>query len=152
MSIRPSKSTGRIETRYSYVHHGCSSPAWWFLRGAPTRSHSEHGRENPQRQWYFVSRRGRVGRCRACQDHLLETFSHDLSSPRHRKNRRRDETPRSERLGARRVCKTPEPSTRGRRPNTPSQTRLRTNAPRNRTRRVKIEHRGVEQPGSSSGS
>ena len=30
--------------------------------GPNTRSHPELGRENPQRQWYCVSRRGRVGR------------------------------------------------------------------------------------------
>ena len=45
----------------------CASPTWWSLRGGRTRSHSEHGRETPQRQWYFVSRRGRVGRCQVCK-------------------------------------------------------------------------------------
>ena len=35
---------------------------WWSQRGARTRSHPELGRENPPRQWYCVSRRGRVGR------------------------------------------------------------------------------------------
>jgi hypothetical protein len=35
---------------------------WWLWRGACTRSHPELGRENPQRPWYCVSRRGRVGR------------------------------------------------------------------------------------------
>ena len=40
-------------------------PAWWPWRGANTRSHPELGRENPLRRWYFVSRRGRVGRCQA---------------------------------------------------------------------------------------
>ena len=35
--------------------------------GQHTRSHPELGRENPQRQWYCVSRRGRVGRCQAFQ-------------------------------------------------------------------------------------
>ena len=30
-----------------------------------TRFHSELGRENLQRRWYFVLRHGRVGRCRA---------------------------------------------------------------------------------------
>ena len=30
--------------------------------GQNTRSHPELGRENPQRRWYYVSRRGRVGR------------------------------------------------------------------------------------------
>ena len=45
----------------------CASPTWWSLRGGCTRSHSEHGRETPLRQWYFVSRRGRVGRCQVCK-------------------------------------------------------------------------------------
>ena len=36
--------------------------------GTNTRSHPELGRENPQRQWYFVLRRGRVGRRQACQE------------------------------------------------------------------------------------
>ena len=35
--------------------------------GQNTRSHSELGRENPQRRWYCVSRRGRVGRRQALQ-------------------------------------------------------------------------------------
>jgi hypothetical protein len=35
---------------------------WWLWRGACTRSHPELGRENPQRPWYCVLRRGRVGR------------------------------------------------------------------------------------------
>src|SRR5215203_607248 len=33
--------------------------------GQNTRSHPELGRENPQRRWYCVSRRGRVGRRQA---------------------------------------------------------------------------------------
>ena len=37
------------------------------MRGGCTRSHSEPGRETPQRQWYFVSRHGRVGRCQVCK-------------------------------------------------------------------------------------
>ena len=77
------------------IHHGCSSPAWWFLRGAPTRSHSEHGRENPQRQWYFVSRRGRVGRCQACQEHpILDLLSRLRPSGPNRETRRNDDPPR----------------------------------------------------------
>ncbi len=40
---------------------------WWLWRGGCTRSHSELGRETPQRQWYFVLRRGRVGRCQVCR-------------------------------------------------------------------------------------
>src|SRR5581483_998235 len=35
---------------------------WWSWREVNTRSHPELGRENPQRRWYSVSRRGRVGR------------------------------------------------------------------------------------------
>ena len=48
----------------------CASPTWWLQRGGCTRSHSEHGRETPQRRWYFVSRRGRVGRCQVCKTHV----------------------------------------------------------------------------------
>jgi hypothetical protein len=40
---------------------------WWLWRGACTRSHPELDRENPQRPWYCVSRRGRVGRCQVFQ-------------------------------------------------------------------------------------
>ena len=36
--------------------------AWWLWRGCPTRFHPELGRETPQRRWYCVLRRGRVGR------------------------------------------------------------------------------------------
>ena len=43
----------------------CLSPAWWLRRGDKTRSHPELGRQTPQRQWYFVSRHGRVGRRQA---------------------------------------------------------------------------------------
>jgi hypothetical protein len=42
-------------------------PAWWLLQGDQTRSHPELGRQTPQRQWYFVSRHGRVGRRQACK-------------------------------------------------------------------------------------
>ena len=37
----------------------------WLWRGENTRFHSELGRENPQRRWYFVLRHGRVGHCQA---------------------------------------------------------------------------------------
>ncbi len=47
--------------------NACALPTWWFWRGGCTRSHSEHGRETPQRRWYFVLRRGRVGRCQVCK-------------------------------------------------------------------------------------
>ncbi len=51
--------------------HTCVSPTWWLWRSGCTRSHSELGRETLQRQWYFVSRRGRVGRCQVCQTHVI---------------------------------------------------------------------------------
>ena len=47
----------------------CTLPTWWLWRGGCTRSHSEHGRETPQRRWYFVLRHGRVGRCQVCKVH-----------------------------------------------------------------------------------
>ena len=54
----------------------CALPTWWSWRGGCTRSHSEHGRETPQRRWYFVSRRGRVGRCQVCKSqHHVDIFS-----------------------------------------------------------------------------
>ena len=68
--------------------------------GQNTRSHPELGRENPQRRWYCVLRRGRVGRRQA------------------RQNRRATPNPRN----WRRDSSIPDP------------------------------YRGVEQPGSSSGS
>ncbi len=47
----------------------CASMVWWLQRGAHTRSHPELGRENPQRRWYCVLRRGRVGRRQTFQAH-----------------------------------------------------------------------------------
>ena len=46
-------------------------PAWWLLQGDKTRSHPELGRQTPPRQWYFVSRHGRVGRRQARQERSL---------------------------------------------------------------------------------
>ena len=40
----------------------CTAMTWWSWRRVNTRSHPELGRENLQRRWYSVSRRGRVGR------------------------------------------------------------------------------------------
>ena len=55
--------------------HSCVSLTWWLWRSGCTRSHSELGRETPQRRWYFVSRRGRVGRCQVCQDVMEKILS-----------------------------------------------------------------------------
>ena len=52
-----------------------ASPTWWSWRGRYTRSHPELGREIPQRRWYFVSRRGRVGRRQVGQARTLKTHA-----------------------------------------------------------------------------
>ena len=67
----------------------CSSPTWWLWRSGCTRSHSELGRETLQRQWYFVLRHGRVGRCQVCQahksNHLLKSNTKQIKSRSKRK-------------------------------------------------------------------
>ncbi len=84
--------------------------------GPNTRSHPELGRENPQRRWYCVSRRGRAGRRQA------------LPAP------------------------TPSPPRPSPHPNpTPRITRLIPGA-LSGGRDTTSHRRGVEQPGSSSGS
>ena len=67
------KATQLLET--------CASSTWWSWRGGCTRSHSELGRETPQRQWYFVSRRGRVGRRQVYETH--DKSSHHKSRRKH---------------------------------------------------------------------
>ncbi len=54
---------------------------WWLWRGGCTRSHSELGRETPQRRWYFVLRRGRVGRCQVCRAVWLSELKSFLFTP-----------------------------------------------------------------------
>ena len=88
--------------------------------GQNTRSHPELGRENPQRRWYCVSRRGRVGRRQALQT---------LPNP----NPRDPDHTHTSRGGAARYP--------------PDQVQGRSGAHIEDT-----NHRGVEQPGSSSGS
>jgi hypothetical protein len=53
-SASPNPKAGR--------HDPLGWTTWWPWRGPPTRSHPELGREKPQRPWYCVPRRGRVGR------------------------------------------------------------------------------------------
>ena len=55
----------------------CFLPAWWLWREACTRSHSELGRENSQRRWYFVLRHGRVGRRQARKKQKHPLYSID---------------------------------------------------------------------------
>ena len=51
--------------------------------GQNTRSHPELGRENPQRRWYCVSRRGRVGRRQARQPPISSHRSRRQPTPTH---------------------------------------------------------------------
>lgn len=63
------------------LFHRCFLLTWWLQRSGCTRSHSELGRETLQRQWYFVSRRGRVGRCQVCQtQHEIIISPHPIRS------------------------------------------------------------------------
>ncbi len=55
----------------------CALPTWWSWRGGCTRSHSEHGRETPLRRWYFVLRRGRVGRCQVCKAQHISSQTYE---------------------------------------------------------------------------
>ena len=66
----------------------CVLPAWWLWRSVHTRSHLELGRKSLQRQWYFVSRHGRVGRRQARKEQLLTTLKRGL--PFHMSIRRRN--------------------------------------------------------------
>jgi hypothetical protein len=61
----------------------CASLTWWLWRGGRTRSLSEHGRETPLRPWYFVLRRGRVGRCQVCETQHAMPKKGDTPSKRH---------------------------------------------------------------------
>ena len=88
--------------------------------GSNTRSHPELGRENPQRRWYCVLRRGRVGRRQVFQ----EAPTQHNPSPMQ-----------------------PTPGTQANTARKPTRHAANTaQAARKRHRR------GVEQPGSSSGS
>jgi hypothetical protein len=60
----------------------CGATIWWLWRGVYTRSHLELGRENPQRRWYFVLRRGRVGRRQVFPPHRIQKPLHDDKKPR----------------------------------------------------------------------
>ena len=63
--------TNRDMQGQAFPHTTRSQVIWFLVRpggyseGQYTRFHSELGRENPQRQWYCVLRRGRVGRRQA---------------------------------------------------------------------------------------
>ena len=69
----PSIMDNRHEHRHSFASFR-PLPAWWPLRSDKTRSHPELGRQTLQRQWYYVSRPGRVGRRQACEAHEIFLF------------------------------------------------------------------------------
>ena len=66
---RPHPNTVRVQRSGGGAYPSYVCMTWWLLRGGNTRSHSELGREDPQRRWYCVLRRGRVGRCQVLQAH-----------------------------------------------------------------------------------
>ena len=51
--------------------------------GYNTRSHPELGRENPQRRWYCVLRRGRVGRRQVLRTEVSKSRPHPHSCPQY---------------------------------------------------------------------
>ena len=118
----------------------CALPTWWSWRGGCTRSHSEHGRETPQRRWYFVSRRGRVGRCQVCKAQHISSQNYETwNKPRVAIAARfcfyalRQSSRPVEGL------EQPLPSRRGQRPRGPA------NKKTGHARKLKT-YRGVEQP------
>src|SRR3546814_17761840 len=94
-----------------------------YGEGSNTRSHPELGRENPQRRWYCVLRRGRVGRRQVFQ-------ARKKNSARENSQERHKTTP-----------EIPIPSLR------PDARRKAS-----RHSQTRSPSPGVEQPGSSSGS
>ena len=74
--INPGRSQAGPQTCHSRTGPGGHS------EGQNTRSHPELGRENPQRRWYCVSRRGRVGRRQTFQ--TSQDLPHTRASPRKR--------------------------------------------------------------------
>ena len=68
----------------------CGATTWWLWRGVYTRSHPELGRENPQRRWYFVLRRGRVGRRQVFPPQRIQPTRPRTSSSSRRPRAHRD--------------------------------------------------------------
>jgi hypothetical protein len=67
----PSREPANLELAHLKLAHAAARRRFGrpggHSEGQNTRSHPELGRENPQRQWYCVLRRGRVGRRQARQ-------------------------------------------------------------------------------------
>ena len=106
------------------------------LARVPHPIHSELGRETPQRRWYFVSRRGRVGRCQVfkADGRILQKPVLDFAPRRARPFRR----------GRRSVFKGPWDKGLWDKGLWDKDPVIGYKAPK--------AYRGVEQPGSSSGS
>ena len=68
-------------------------PAWWLLQGDQTRSHPELGRQTPSRQWYSVSRHGRVGRRQACKGRKASSSNDFFRRPPNRRPTNRGPSP-----------------------------------------------------------
>ena len=121
-NLRISRNLNSARTRMGWT-------TWWLWRGACTRSHPELGRENPQRPWYCASRHGRVGRRQ-----VFQSTQYRYDTPR---RHRPWEPPRWHRMDQ------------------TGQTEPHRGAPyrgQHRHQRQDTHPRGVEQPGSSSGS
>ena len=69
----PPESDGRSDRRFakSKAADVLGRPGG-YGEGLNTRSHPELGRENPQRRWYCVLRRGRVGRRQVFQARIFQ--------------------------------------------------------------------------------
>ena len=138
--------------------------------GPNTRSHPELGRENPQRRWYCVSRRGRAGRRQAVAApdktrppgpanrsiHRVGTSPPAPTAAPHRTPVRAGRRPRTRQARTRQARLSRSPAAHHR---PTAAARARTNPrPRATTHGTIAKparqqtHRGVEQPGSSSGS
>ena len=108
--------------------------------GPNTRSHPELGRENPQRRWYSVLRRGRVGHRQVFQ----QPTTHPINSARQLRARARTA---HRMLTACDLVRLITVTRLGR-----AQRALAAVTPPRRRGPSSRAHRGVEQPGSSSGS
>ena len=146
-----------------------ASTAGWPWRGCPTRSHPELDRETPQRRWYCVSRRGRVGRRPALKAET-RTRNQQIRPTRGgaaKPTRAKPTRPRTPEADSTRTARTanaasPKPSSRrpqarsrrapGPQPGPTGRRNQQATAPTPEPAPAETNPRGVEQPGSSSGS
>lgn len=85
-------STGRVDSASTYLpaRKNFSTAEWKqsrlvrfgdYSEGCSTRSHLEHDRETPQRQWYYDLSHGRVGRRQTLQAGFCFYSESDYSFP-----------------------------------------------------------------------